>query len=371
MKFYWYAPFNNANEYELAAALSRPNDELLVQATRLRPGQVHWAHGRGFEFIRDLPGIAGEEGLPATGVGRARLGIERATRRHRVIRAGQFDLCHLHSVNPYTDGIAFPLLRSKGRPLVVSVHNVRPHKHQMPRPLQTAILTTAYRAATHLIVAHEHLRDQVVQEFGIARERISILPLPAPDVLGGPLPKTRPEPARVLFFGTLRDNKGLPVFLSAVESLVGRTDAIFRVAGRGEARMEEMVTGAAERLPNLRGDIGYVEPEREAELYREATLVVIPYTSFAAQSGVLRVAYAYGVPAVVSDLGALGAAVRSERTGWVVPPSDPDALAGAILAALDDPMGRKAASDAMRAIAADRSPPVLASRLRALYEELA
>ena len=75
--------------------------------------------------------------------------------------------------------------------------------------------------------------------------------------------------------------------------------------------------------PRVTAEIGYVSPARATELYCSSSLVVLPYVWFAAQSGVLREAYAFGVPVVVTDVGALGQAVREEGTGWVVAPDDP------------------------------------------------
>src|SRR5215211_7916726 len=65
-------------------------------------------------------------------------------------------------------------------------------------------------------------------------------------------------------------------------------------------------------------------------LFEQSSLVVLPYTSFSAQSGVLHDALAYGLPVVVTDVGALGESVRRWGIGQVVPPDDDAALAGAI-----------------------------------------
>ncbi|MBT8084474.1 MAG: glycosyltransferase, partial [Woeseia sp.] len=48
-------------------------------------------------------------------------------------------------------------------------------------------------------------------------------------------------------------------------------------------------------------------------------------------------AAAAGVPVIAFAAGGLGEAVAHDETGLLVPPSDTDALAGAITALLDDP----------------------------------
>jgi glycosyltransferase involved in cell wall biosynthesis len=48
--------------------------------------------------------------------------------------------------------------------------------------------------------------------------------------------------------------------------------------------------------------LGYVPEESIADLFREATLAVMPYTSSAGSSGVAHLAAQYGVPVIVSDI---------------------------------------------------------------------
>jgi glycosyltransferase involved in cell wall biosynthesis len=98
---------------------------------------------------------------------------------------------------------------------------------------------------------------------------------------------------------------------------------------------------------------------------------VLPYTEFPSASAVLCDAYAYHVPVVATDVGGLGASVRSEQTGWVVPPSDTDALATALGAALGDPSAWQRASANAARIAAERTPERTAAILRSLYDEAA
>jgi glycosyltransferase involved in cell wall biosynthesis len=79
----------------------------------------------------------------------------------------------------------------------------------------------------------------------------------------------------------------------------------------------------------------FIPEDEVAKLFGEAALAVLPYKDFHAQSAVLHVALAYGVPVVVTDVGALGEFVRKERVGIVSPPSDGMAFAQAVLRALE------------------------------------
>jgi glycosyltransferase involved in cell wall biosynthesis len=72
-------------------------------------------------------------------------------------------------------------------------------------------------------------------------------------------------------------------------------------------------------------------PNEEVGLYFSAAdIVVLPYYS-ATQSGIVQVAYHYDKPVIITRVGGLPEVVPDGRTGFVVEPRDPDAVADAIL----------------------------------------
>jgi glycosyltransferase involved in cell wall biosynthesis len=76
-------------------------------------------------------------------------------------------------------------------------------------------------------------------------------------------------------------------------------------------------------------------PQGEVEAFLVASdVVVLPYTHFDAQSGVGTLALSFGKPLVVTAVGGLPELAGDARA--VVPPNDPEALAQAIKAVLED-----------------------------------
>jgi glycosyltransferase involved in cell wall biosynthesis len=224
-----------------------------------------------------------------------------------------------------------------------------------------------YTRADALVVHHAALSERLMQKFGVPEERIHVVPHQVFPV--GQVPDHPPDdPPTVLFFGAFRPNKGLSTLADAMQRL--ETDDIrLVIAGRGEASLERLVTDLAQRDSRVHVEVGFATLERKRELFSEASLVVMPYTSFSSQSGVLHDAYGHCRPVVVTDVGALGETVREDATGLVVSPQDPGALADAIRTALQ-PSIWEAHAAAERRIRTERSPTAVGRRLREVYDQL-
>ena len=368
MQIYWYWPFVRPEELVLADSVPGPGDSIVVHAVKGRLAGVVAGDHRS-EIVDELPGLPPRsEGSLAWLGSRTTAYTRRAAERRRYLARRPFDVAHVVYLNYFTDWWALRSL-SKKLPLVCDVHDVVPHQSRVPRGIERRLLAAQYRAAGTIVVHHETVRTRLLAEFDVAPERVEVVPWP---VLPAPLPRrVRSDgPPVVLFFGTLRRNKGVDVLLDAITRLRDLEDVRFVIAGRGFADVERTVRGASEVDGRIGAEIGYVTEERKHALFGGADLVILPYTSFASQSAVLNDAYAHHAPVVVTDVGALGTSVREERTGWVVPAGDSGMLADAIARALSDPAARKDAGNRQAALAAQRSPEMVGATLRALYQRL-
>lgn len=133
---------------------------------------------------------------------------------------------------------------------------------------------------------------------------------------------------RLLFFGKIRKYKGLGTFLEALAKLKERTDFEAVIAGEfylnsGDFKRMAARLGVYDRI--IWKD-RYVANEEVPPLFRDSDLVVLPYTQ-ATQSGVVPVAYQFGVPVIATRVGGLAEVIQDGETGYLVPPNDPEALA--------------------------------------------
>jgi len=73
----------------------------------------------------------------------------------------------------------------------------------------------------------------------------------------------------------------------------------------------------------------FVPNEEVAKYYQASDLVILPYRS-ATQSGILNVAYGFYKPVIVTDVGGLAEFVDEGKTGFVVKPNSPEAIADGV-----------------------------------------
>jgi glycosyltransferase involved in cell wall biosynthesis len=196
-----------------------------------------------------------------------------------------------------------------------------------------------------------------------------------------------PFPVDVLAVGRLVPKKGFAVLLDALALLHERRLHERRlhdprppvrtvIVGAGpdhdalRERIEHLGLGDSVQLAGARGH------DDTLDCMSRAAVVCVP--SVLAPDGdrdsmplVVKEALARGVPVVASDLEGIPE-VLDERCGWLVPPGDPVALAGALEQALADPGEAAARGLAGRVrVSADFSVDGEVARLRALFADLA
>jgi len=362
MRIYWYWPFARPEELPLACATARAGDEIALHVID-REAAPAASPCQQVLLDRDLPDVRRDlRRSPVWVASRAATYSARSWRRERAVHQLRPDVCHLHYLNRFTDWL---LPRSRRCRLVISVHDVVPHESRLPPGAERCLLAATYHRADALVVHHERLRQELLAGFEVDVRRVHVVPHQV-FAYEGPAPAPLPERPSALFFGALRTNKGVDVLLQALAELP--EDVSVRVAGQGEPAIERRLRQAAADDARLSVEIGFVPTDRKVELFRQASLVVLPYTSFASQSGVLHDAYAQGRPVVVTDVGALGETVREDGTGIVVPPRDPVALARAIGQLLADRSRLTGHADQAVAVGQARSPERIGPLLRNVYD---
>lgn len=186
------------------------------------------------------------------------------------------------------------------------------------------------RGAAHVFTPSAYLRELAVS-WGVAAERVSVLPNPAP-----PVPALRPreelrcelgvEGPLLAFAGRLSAQKALDVALEAVAANDGVT---LLVAGEGDERP---------RLERLAGELGlagrvrFLGPQprqRVLELFRAADASILSSSWENFPHGVVE-ALAVGTPVLATAVGGVAEIVQDGVNGLLFPAGDVERFAAGI-----------------------------------------
>ncbi len=282
----------------------------------------------------------------------------------RRVRAFEPDVVHLQHGHLWFNGF-LPLLRRY--PLVLTVHDARHHVgDRVSQKTPQAVMDFGFRRASRLIVHASKLKQILVNECGIRAEIVEVIPHISLGTATNPAP-TREQPPTVLFYGRIWEYKGLEYLIRAEPLIAAEVpNARFVIAGEGEdfARYRRMMVHP-ERYTVYNE---YVSEERSAELFRQASVVALPYIE-ASQSGVIPLAYTHMKPVVATTVGGLPEMIDDGRTGYLVPPRDERALAGAIVRLLrDTALARQMGLAGKQKLDAECAPAVVAKATLAVYQ---
>lgn len=333
--------FTPPYDHALAGALARAGADVELVTSRFAYGPVPQAEGYAVSeaFYRHAPGRPGS---------RLRFAAKLAQHVPDMLRyrraAAAADVVHFQwlTVQPL-DVHLLP----RGRPLVLTAHDVLPRE---PRCGQLAAQRRLYERVDGVIVHSQHGRGRLVDELGVDRARVHVVPhgafahlthqadeepLPAElAVVQGPV---------VLCFGLMRPYKGLDVLLDAWRGVEG---AELWIVGMPRMAIDDL----RRRAP---GGVRFVPrfvPDREIPAYfRRADLVALPYRQID-QSGVLFTALAFGRPLLLSAVGGFPE-VAATGAAELVAPGDAGALRQALDRLLGDPARRERLASAARAAA--------------------
>jgi len=215
--------------------------------------------------------------------------------------------------------------------------NVIPHER---RPGDVALTKYAFKQADYFIVQSGAVEKELLHYFPAAKYRQA--PHPVFEIFGAPMAKAEARKALgiaaknvILYFGYVRPYKGVMTLLEAMQRLreqqaeIGETTLLVV----GEFYDDEQKYRQRARALNLDSCVrfvaDYVPNDHVARYFCAADVVALPYLS-ATQSGIAQIACNFDKPVIATNVGGLAEVVVHEKTGFLVPPNDPRALAEAM-----------------------------------------
>jgi phosphatidylinositol alpha-mannosyltransferase len=284
---------------------------------------------------------------------RSMVQLERAFRRER------FDVVHVHE--PMAPLLGTYALARADCPLVSTSHSSGETMRWYP--LAHAMFGVLAERIDRRLAVSERARETALRFIG---GPIEILPN---GVVIPPDADADGRERHVVFIGRNEPRKGLPVLLRAWPEVVARTGARLRLIGADPLSVRWLMRrqGFSDTNVDLLGSIPE-EPLTQELLH--ASALAAPSVGRESFGMVLTRAFGCATPVVASDIEGYRDVADSD-TSVLVPPGDPDALAAALIALIEDEDRRRELGAAARRLAVERySWPSIAGRLAEIYEEL-
>ena len=251
-------------------------------------------------------------------------------RTYRAIRDWEPDLVIIsYWMSYFAPSLGYIARRLRKRCKVISIlHNVVPHE---PRFFDAPLTRYFLSGCTGNVT----LCDEVAEDLKKLSPKALNITLfhPIYGHFGEKMPREEAEKAlglkpgmrNLLFFGLIRDYKGLDILLDAF----GKLDSGYQLIVAGEPYGSFVkYRNIIDRSPakdRIRLFTRYIKDSEVKVFFSASDLAVLPYRS-ATQSGISAIAYHFEVPMVVTDVGGLRQSIGDCGTGLVAPKADADCV---------------------------------------------
>jgi len=177
-----------------------------------------------------------------------------------------------------------------------------------------------------------------------------------------------PNKKTVLFFGFIRDYKGLDLLIEATQYL----DSTYQVVVAGEVygsfdkyqnQIDELKVGDRIKLFNQ-----YIGDDEVPDYFSAADVCVLPYKS-ATQSGITSISFHFELPMIATDVGGLKETIVNGKYGTIVPGVDSNAIALSIKAYFDQNL-KETYSSALKSYRLEHSWDQFVAKTLGFAEEL-
>ncbi len=285
---------------------------------------------------------------------------------NKVLRAGRFTFClfrtlldasrqrvelvHFHFFH-YTkmELLCVLLARLFGFKIVITAHDVESFAGKYSQKGARQIFAGVDRVIAHNRVSQKELLHQT----GLTKETIAIIPhgnylnaipvSPSPAEARMRLNLELKSPV-LLFFGQIKEVKGLDVLLQALPAVVSKFPTLkLLVAGKvwkDDFSKYDRIIQENDLRQHVELHIRYIPDQNVATFYRSADLVVLPYRKIY-QSGVLLMAMSYGVPVLTSALEGMVEIVNDGVNGFVFEDGNVEKLSLRLVDLLSNPISAK------------------------------
>ncbi len=287
-----------------------------------------------------------------------------------ILKQEKFDVVHVHE--PGVPVLSLAVLRHSHALNVGTFHAYRESNaiYEYAGPLVKRIFGRLDGRIFVSDAVREYINHYFPGDYIIIPNGIDFARFAATDIQ--PIERFYDGRPNILFVGRMDKRKGFRHLIRAypyIKQVV--PDARLIVVGAfGDKEKGPFIRYA--RTHHLHGIhfVGYVSPQDLPRYYRTATVFCAPNTGFESFGIVLLEAMAAGLPIVASDITGFRTVVEDCAEGFLIPPEDSRALAGALIQLLRDPKLRAEMSACGKTKAAEYDWSLIAQRVLDYYQNL-
>ncbi|MDD2526937.1 MAG: glycosyltransferase family 4 protein [Lentimicrobiaceae bacterium] len=253
----------------------------------------------------------------------------------------------------FADRIIIPLVaRLFGHKMVLTVHNINTASRDEHDSIINRIsLRILYHLCHHLIVHTPGSRDELIEHFSIdpakidvirhgTNNKVQITRLTSPEARN--ILNLSANSRVVLFFGNIDHYKGLDIILDSLKQLPADFCQNLTLIIAGQAKSKEYDEFIKKKISDV-SDSVHVNiiqkltfiPDEDIEIYfKAADCIVLPYRKIY-QSGIIFMAYAFGLPILASDTGNFRNDIPENKCGYIVKENTSKVWAESLLSYFD------------------------------------
>lgn len=232
--------------------------------------------------------------------------IPRAIRRQKVR--------HVHTVHDVQ------LVEPSGIILKTQAHSWR--YNGLPTKIYTAIMKRLMGSPDIVIASTQFLLDFYLERGFFVSSKTSVIRNPIPLVPEIREKKTYSESLNCLYLGQIESHKGIEILMDAF-SQISKNDITLDIVGAGT--LLDNVQSITEKKHNITIH-GKIPQEQIPTRFMQADLLIVPSLCYENSPTVIRLAHAFGVPVLASDVEGIIEIIDEGKTGITFETGNSDAL---------------------------------------------
>jgi glycosyltransferase involved in cell wall biosynthesis len=229
-----------------------------------------------------------------------------------------------------------------GKKLVHTAHNIyKDARDGRADYLGWISLKVMYHLMDCIIVHTQKMKEELCLLFAISPEKVVVIP----HGINNRIPRRgmsqqeargklgmEPTARAILFFGQIDEYKGVEILIEAASFLVRENPAVvLMIAGKPKRQLKYAVklkSQAANNLPekNTLFRLQFIPVDEVETYFAAADCLVLPYKRIF-QSGVIFLAYRFGLPIIATDIGSFREDIIDGVTGFLCKPNNANDMA--------------------------------------------